>query len=93
MPPTRRYRFILCSLIISSYVEESIWRTDASQPKDSLLQQHRHLDLRRAQLGSNIRKRSRVAHAARCYLHEHGTRRDFVQAHRQASQRSRRRRS
>ncbi|WFD31934.1 aspartate--tRNA ligase [Malassezia sp. CBS 17886] len=38
-------------------------------PKASLRAQHRYLDLRRRDLAENLRTRSRVAHAARSYLH------------------------
>lgn len=39
-------------------------------PKETLRARYRYLDLRRAELGENIRKRSQVAHAARCFLHD-----------------------
>lgn len=43
---------------------------DDALPKESLRARYRYLDLRRRALGDNIRRRSRVAHAARCYLHD-----------------------
>ncbi|WFC97068.1 aspartate--tRNA ligase [Malassezia brasiliensis] len=43
---------------------------DAPLPKETLRARYRYLDLRRAALGENIRRRSRVAHAARCFLHD-----------------------
>ena len=46
-------------------------REPASLPKESLRAKHRYLDLRRSSLSENIRRRSRVAHAARCFLHDH----------------------
>lgn len=48
---------------------------DAPLPKETLRARYRYLDLRRAALGDNIRRRSRVAHAARCFLHD----RDFTE--------------
>ncbi|WFD20790.1 aspartate--tRNA ligase [Malassezia caprae] len=41
-------------------------------PKDTLRAKFRYLDLRRPALGDKIRLRSRVAHAARCFLHDRG---------------------
>jgi len=41
-------------------------------PKDTLRAKFRYLDLRRPSLGDKIRLRSRVAHAARCFLHDRG---------------------
>ena len=41
-------------------------------PKDALRAKLRYLDLRRPALGDKIRLRSRVAHAARCFLHDRG---------------------
>lgn len=46
---------------------------DTPLPKETLRARFRYLDLRRRALGDNIRRRSRVAHAARCLLHELGT--------------------
>ncbi|PKI83413.1 aspartate--tRNA ligase [Malassezia vespertilionis] len=42
---------------------------DTNLPKESLRARYRYLDLRRVALAENIRRRSRVAHAARCFLH------------------------
>jgi aspartyl-tRNA synthetase len=39
---------------------------------EDLRAQHRYLDLRRAELASNLRTRSRVAHIVRNYLHDNG---------------------
>lgn len=50
-------------------------RDDAPLPNEALRAKHRYLDLRRAALTAHIRRRSRVAHAARCYLHD----RDFIE--------------
>ncbi|WFD28212.1 aspartate--tRNA ligase [Malassezia nana] len=41
-------------------------------PKDTLRAKYRYLDLRRPALGERIRLRSRMSHAARCFLHDQG---------------------
>lgn len=41
-------------------------------PNEELRAKNRHLDLRRPQLTHNLRLRSRVAHKARCFLHDRG---------------------
>lgn len=45
-----------------------------SQANEDLRLRYRYLDLRRAALSDNIRKRSQVAHIVRTVLHDHGTR-------------------
>ncbi|WFD41511.1 aspartate--tRNA ligase [Malassezia psittaci] len=44
--------------------------SDTPLPKEALRARYRYLDLRREALGDNIRRRSRIAHAARCFLHD-----------------------
>ena len=42
------------------------------QANEALRARFRHLDLRRESLTENLRKRSRVAHAMRNFLHDEG---------------------
>lgn len=43
-----------------------------SQPSEDIRAQYRYLDLRRDELGNNIRKRSKIARVVRTVLEGHG---------------------